>query len=181
MKNSVLFWAFLFLTGCAMGGGKQDSSNIYSAPPVGSNIELKTALTVPGGETRVYLQRGVVVTKKALDRYYPSCNFELKKLSETDRTIQPEAFLVVRVQPQTSEIVYHPQPLQLAGLRSAGMDGSGRPMIMRALHLWIGSDRQPDVRRLTCRGGLDDMAWASPPSIDAMRQALGGYASLILP
>jgi hypothetical protein len=54
-------------------------------------------------------------------------------------------------------------------------------MITRGVHLWFGSDTQPDVMRLTCRGGFDDPWRAQPPSIDEMRVVLGDYARIELP
>jgi hypothetical protein len=54
-------------------------------------------------------------------------------------------------------------------------------MVTRGVHLWFGSDIQPDVMRMTCRGGFDDPWRAELPSIDEMRAALGAYAGLTLP
>ena len=71
-------------------------------------------------------------------------------------------------------------PKVLAGLHLAGMD-SGLPMVVRSVHLWIGSDLQPDLMRLTCRGACDDMPTAYPPSMEEMGEALGTYARIVLP
>lgn len=135
---------------------------------------------MPPGHTRVFLQRGEVVSKQAFDRYVPSCNFEIRTLSEQVRIISPESFLVTRIQRETSEVVQLALPKVLAGLHLAGMD-SGLPMVVRSVHLWIGSDLQPDLMRLTCRGAFDDMPTAYPPSIEEMREALGTHARIVLP
>jgi hypothetical protein len=178
---TVLLASLTLLAGCGQTfQAKRGTDSPYYAPPVGTSIRLHKALTVPGGHTRVFLQRGEVVSKQAFDRYVPNCNFEINTLSEQPREIRPESFIVVRVQPETSEVVRNSQSRMLASLVLA-MEDYSTPMVVRGLHLWIASDLQPDVRRLTCRGAFDDMPRADPPSIDEMREALGDYAELVLP
>lgn len=128
----------------------------------------------------MFLQRGEVISKQRFDRYVPSCNFEVRTLSEQTRDITPEPFLITKVQRETAEIVQLVYPVMLAGLNFAGMD-DGQPMVVRSVHLWIGTDLRPDVMRMTCRGAFGDPSDADPPSIEQMRQALGSYASLKLP
>lgn len=178
---TVLLASLTLLAACGQNPlVKQATDNPYYAPPVGTSIRLHKSLTLPGGHTRVFLQRGEVVSKQAFDRYLPNCNFEVNTLSEQPREIRPESFIVVRVQQETSEVVQNSQPRMLASLALA-MEDYSTPMVVRGLHLWIASDQQPDVRRLTCRGAFDDMPRAYPPSIDEMRRALGSYAELVLP
>ena len=178
---TILFASLTLLSGCGQATlVKRGTDNPLYPPPVGTVVQLHKALTVPGGHTRVFMQRGEVVSKQGFDRYVPSCNFEINTLSDQPREILPESFIVVRVQDETSEVVLNPQSRMLASLALADGDFSP-PMIVRSLHLWVASDQQPDVRRLTCRGAFDDMPEAYPPSINEMRAALGDYASLELP
>lgn len=171
----------LLLAGCGQSGlVRKDTASPLYLPPVGTRIELQNPLTVAPGRTRVFLQRGK--TRQGVDQYLPNCNFEIRKLSEQPQVISPETFLVVKVQRVTEEVVQLTRPVVVAGIGLAGMDAdSGQPMIVRGVHLWIGSDTQPDVMRMTCRGAFDDAWRAQLPSIDEMREALGDYASLILP
>lgn len=176
-----LLFILASLTGCGIPQlAKEDVNSVYYLPPVGSTIKLKQGLSVPPGHTRVFLQRGEVVPKQSFDRYYPYCNFEIRTLADTPRSILPEDFLVVRVQIQTTEIV-EAQPVQLAALWSAGGMDDGLPLVARGVHLWVGSDKQPDVMRLTCYGAFDNLPDAEPPSITDMRKTLGEVAELILP
>ncbi|MDJ0807337.1 MAG: hypothetical protein QNJ78_10935 [Gammaproteobacteria bacterium] len=170
------------LGGCTLSGPQLRADDDYRVmPPPGTRIELHRPLSVPGGHTRVFLQRGEVVSKQGFDRYRPSCNFEIRTLAEQPRQILPEDFLVSRAQRETAEVVFHrAAPLMLAGLNFVGMD-DGLPMVVHSVHLWISSDRQPDVMRLTCRGAFGDPPNADPPSIAQMKQALGSYASLKSP
>jgi hypothetical protein len=89
---------------------------------------------------------------------------------------------VVKVQRVTEEVVELDRPIRVAGIGLAGMaSDAGQSMIVRGVHLWFGSDIQPDVMRLTCRGGFDEAWRADLPSIDEMRIALGDYARIVLP
>lgn len=181
MKIIVSLLACGLLVGCSQSLLKPDAGSVWYLPPVGTMIELHKPLTVPGGQTRVFLQRGEVAAKQAFDRYVPSCNFELRKLSQDSREIAPETFFVVRVQRETAEVVRQVEnPIKMAGLGLVGRD-NGLPMVVHSVHLWVGSVLQPDVMRLTCRGAFDDPSEAEPPSIQQMGQALGSYASLRLP
>jgi hypothetical protein len=54
-------------------------------------------------------------------------------------------------------------------------------MVTHSVHMWIGSDLQPNLMRLTCRGAFDDLPKADPPSIAEMQAALGNIAEIILP
>ncbi len=173
--------AGLWVAGCSHSELAQRNRSSHLYPPlVGTTIELLKPLEVPPGHTRVFLQRGDVVSKQAFDRYVPNCNFEIRTLSEQVRKITPEPFLVTRVQRVTVEVVQLAMPIMVAGLNLVVADAS-QPMVARGLHLWIGSDLQPDVMRLTCRGAFDDPWEAELPSIKQMREALGSYATVELP
>ncbi|MBL3599830.1 MAG: hypothetical protein JMN25_08165 [gamma proteobacterium endosymbiont of Lamellibrachia anaximandri] len=181
MNTSLAIAVLLLLAGCAgfdrVSGGELD---VYGMPSVGTTIVLKESLFVPAGQTRVYLQGGAVVSKAKMDRYLPNCNFEIQSLSEDAQEIRPESFIVSRLQREMAQVVMLDAPLMVAGLNLAGLDG-GVPMIFRGVHMWISSDLQPEVMRLTCRGVLEDMIWARPPSIREMRTAMGEKAEIILP
>lgn len=172
----------LLLMGCASSTMiAKDPGNPYYLPPAGSKIQLNQPITVPSGATRIFIQRGQLVEKMTFDRYVPSCNFEVSTLTDRPQIIDPETFLVVRVQQEMSEVVQLESPVQVASLNLARIFDSGLPMVTHSVHLWIGSDLQPNLRRLTCRGAFDDMPKAYPPSIAEMRAALGKIAEIILP
>jgi hypothetical protein len=181
-KRIFVLLSSLLLAACSQSGLiKQDTASTLYLPPVGTLIELKKPMIVPPGQARIFLQRGESLSKQAINRYYPSCNFEIRTLSEQPQQINPETFLVTAVQRVTEQVV-HASPVLLASRGFAGMDrDGGLPMLVRGLHLKFSSDTQPDLMRLTCRGGFDDAWKAELPSIDQMREALGEYADLRLP
>ena len=170
---------FLVMTGCSHTARQSDDlANPYQSPPVGSTIVLKEPLTIPPSRTRLFLQQGSAMLLGDFDRYKPNCNFEVRSLTDLRQTISPDAFIVTKVQRMMTEVVrvHGAKPLPMP----AGLDDQGTPMITRGVHLWLGSEKQPDVMRLTCRGAFDDMWAAQPPSIQEIRQALGDLAELVL-
>jgi len=171
----------LGVAGCAALGPFEPDSP-YWLPPVGSEVDLKQSLEVPPQSARVFLQQGVVVAKSGVNQFLPSCNFEVNQVFEdTSQTIQPDTFRVLRVGRQWEEVVQQ-APTQYAALHlaRASVDGGTSPII-HTVHLWLESARQPEVRRLSCRGGVDDPPKAKPPSGEEIFQALGDIAALRVP
>ncbi len=174
----IVLWFVLLLSGCGTGAVHDPASRYYRIP-VGTQIKLHQPLSVPGGRTRLFLQRGVVLGG-GLDQYHPSCNFELYTLSEQVRVIEPDVFMVVRVQRGFEEVV------SLGGIKLATVgyypfDWFDAPMVSRFYHFYLGSDRQPDVLRLTCHGAFDEMPRADLPTLAEIHEALGAVATIHLP
>ncbi len=165
----------LLLIGCRAG---VTSDPAYIIPTTGSQVRLNRQLTVPGGQTRVFLQRGQVVSKAKLDRYYPSCNFEVWKLRQTPTIIHPGSFAVTKTRRAINQVVSL-EPVQVAGLRWSRYDDD-HAMIMHVVHMWLQSAKQPNVYKLTCRSWLDIPADAKQPNVKDMREALGSYATITL-
>lgn len=150
----------------------------YNLPPVGSKIVLMQALTIEPGTTRTFLQRGKSMALGDFNRYYPNCNFEVQKLSDRIQRIEPDGFIIEKVQRLMAEVVRYDSG-QFRSLKVEYAD-QGSPMVTHGYHLWLSSERQPGVMRLTCRGAFDDLSRAEPPSIDELREALGKVAELVL-
>ena len=155
-----------------------DQSYPYNLPPVGSTLVLKKALEVPAGETRIFLQNGVAMTKSQFDRYKPTCSMELRELADTPRTIEPDSFIITKVQRLTEEVVQNDVPA--SGFMKVDLDQSGKPQVTHGYHLWLGSEKQPGVMRMTCLGAFDDLNRAEPPSLQDVKKSLGDYAELML-
>jgi hypothetical protein len=163
--------------GCALQ--TRDTASYNFMVPEGSRVEVLRTITVPPGRTRVFLQAG-----GGAGQYYPSCNFEVRELKEDEaQTIEPGVFRVARVHRAPHVEVVQRAPVHLASLTLVGMDGSdgGDAMVAPTVHMELESAAQPDVTRLTCRGGFDHPSDAQYPSIDEIRQALGDWARIELP
>jgi hypothetical protein len=156
----------------------EDLAYPYNLPPVGSKIVLAQQLSIEPGTTRAFLQRGKPTTLGDFNRYHANCNFEVRHLSSESQRIEPDTFSVEKVERLMTEVVHSnfPQPRVL---RVEYTDPSS-PLVTHGYHLWLGSDRQPEVMRLTCRGAFDDLSRAEPPSINEVREALGSIAELVL-
>ncbi|MEJ2694158.1 MAG: hypothetical protein P8166_14235 [Candidatus Thiodiazotropha sp.] len=179
MKGYLAMFLALVLTACAQRYLVNDDYDYpYNLPPVGSTLVVKKPITIPAGQVRVFLQHGEVFRKADFDRYEPSCSPELRKLADVPRRIEPDSFIVSQVQRLTQEVVQ--TGTRRAAPAKVEWQGSGKPMVVRGYHLWLGSAKQPDVMRMTCRGYFNDINRADPPSFNDVTRSLGDYAELIL-
>jgi hypothetical protein len=173
--------AAVLLAGCQQAPVRDEASH-DSRVSVGSSFVLHESLSVPAGHARVFLQGGKVVAKKKLDLYRPHCDFEVRSVSDGSLRIAPDSFLVTKVIVYEEEVVSRPQPLRYAAypmVRVSGGDGSFS-LITRFVRHNLSSEKQPEVMRLTCHGGLDMPFYARTPGIAEIRQALGKYVTLEL-
>ncbi len=179
MKPYLAVLLALSLTACSQQYLVHDDPDYpYNLPPPGSTLVVKKPISIPAGEVRVFLQHGELFRKSDFDRYKPSCSLELRKLADVPREIQPDNFIVSKVQRVMQEVVRNGQPA--VGLVKVVLDEGGKPMVVHGYHLWLGSDKQPDVMRMTCRGYFNDINRAEPPSLNDVTRSLGDYAELIL-
>ncbi len=183
--RGVILVLLALLAGCRQSGvvNKGVDSRFF-LPPVGSKVLVKQDIPVPPGWARTFFQRGEAVGYYQVDWYSVNCNFEINQVSEQIRYIQPGEFLVSRVEQQIEGVVHRPgQPVRLAAAGRFAVSGvdAGGVLLNQAVHLWLESEEQPEVRRLSCRGTLDDAPNAQFPSIAEMRQALGSVAEIRLP
>ncbi|MET0071440.1 MAG: hypothetical protein ABW096_15495 [Candidatus Thiodiazotropha sp.] len=168
----------LLLSACSQSYMVSDNlAYPYNLPPIGSKLVLVERVAIEPGTTRTFLQRGRQMSLGDFDRYRANCNFEVGRLSDEVQQIEPDTFVIKRVQRLTTEVVRIPdhRPRFIA----ARFD-PGSPTVTHGYHLWLSSESQPDVMRVTCRGAFDDLSRAEPPSIDEIREALGEIVELVL-
>ena len=153
-------------------------------PTPGSIVTVPQRIEVPGGQTRIFFQRGEIIKKVSdLDQYKTNCNFEINTLAESPRYIEAGTYTVTRTTRQLGEVVLH-KPLQFASLAIGGMvstDGDGAPMYFEEVRMRLQSDQPSDIRDLTCRGVLTDPQWVEPPTLAEIREALGRHATIKVP
>ncbi len=163
----------LTTVGCSITVPKDEASQFY-AIPVGSKIILNRDLEVSPRRARVYIQDGSVV--QSADPFAPQCNFEVEDVEPFPQTIQKDEFVVRKVSRDWRNVVVD-QHIQLVS--RSGM-GSGTSDIFRIWHLWLASDKQPNVRKLLCSGVYAEPYRARTPSIQEIRATLGDIATLRL-
>ncbi|MCU7891254.1 MAG: hypothetical protein KZQ78_06425 [Candidatus Thiodiazotropha sp. (ex Ustalcina ferruginea)] len=169
----------ILLAGCSQSYLVSDDLGYpYNLPPVGSQLLLKQSVMIQPGTTRTFIQQGVSMALSEFDRYVPNCNFEISNLADSSLRIEPDTFVVKKVQRVMEQVVY--QQMTGRGNITVSYEDPGSSLITLGYHLWLDSARQPDVMRLTCRGAFNDRWGADPPSIREVREALGDFAELIL-
>ncbi len=170
--NQCIFAILLLaLAGCAAMAPR------YQGGDTGYRFILHQPVTIPAGRARVYIQDGKVLS--GFDSYEVSCSLEVRTLARKARTVKPDTFVVYRIQQFFEEVAAARwRPVQLASLKLTSVFGSGPSDIYRGYHLWLHSDRQPDVLRLTCRGVFAAPWRAYPPTYEEMVETLGKVADL---
>ncbi len=170
--KSILAILLLALAGCTVMVPQ------YRGEDAGYRFILHQPVTIPADRTRVYIQGGRVST--GFNSYAVSCSLEVRTLAEEPRTVQPDTFVVYRIQQFFEEVAAaHWKPVQLASLRLADAAVDGGPSdIFRGFHFWLHSDQQPDVLRLTCRGVFAAPWEAYPPTYEEIVETLGEVADL---
>lgn len=139
---------------------------------------LHQAVQIPIDSARMVFQLGQALGRQ-FDIREISCSLEVRQVSrESPQTVAPDTFRIRRVQWLEEQVAWVPWRRTAAVRLAQGQPDSGPSEIFLGYHFWLESERQPDVRRLTCRGMFDDPWSAKPPSLAEIRQALGDYASL---
>jgi len=150
----------------------------YSNKDSGYRVVLHQPLAVAPGNARVFLQQGRMLPSLGFNQYDISCSFEVRNLSEQPQTIEPDTFVVNRVQHLMDEVASW-RPVQLASLTLAGAEVDSSPAdIFLGYHFWLYSEKQPDVLRMTCRGIFSEPWNAQYPTLGEIAQTLGSYATL---
>ena len=176
MKYQILFTCALLstlLAGC---------NSLFTAPSndldSGYRVVLNKKLTIVPEVTRVFLQAGEAFPQYGLNEYEPHCSFEVRKLLPQPQTIEPDTFVVTRVQRLIEEVVWL-RPVQLAALELARSAVDSSPSdIFEGYHFWLYSETQPNVLRMTCRYIFTEPWNSRPPTLDEMLFALDGYATI---
>jgi hypothetical protein len=174
------------LLGCAAMEATRDPASPFFVIPVGSVIELHQPLEIRPGTARIWLQRGQVAAGQ--DWYAPSCNLEIRTLDrERSQTVAPGTFVIRRVQQMEEWVELRRPEVQVAavgfgvGLRVGDYDDGGVMGMWRGYHLWLESEEQPDVLRMTCMGAFARVWEVRPPSLEDLRVVFGEVATVHLP
>jgi hypothetical protein len=156
---SIKWWiptvlAVVFITGCASAMAVKDdvdSQFFYIRP--GSKLILHKDVSIPKDRSHTSFQHGRVVS--GLDNYTVGCVLDVRNLGPS--VVSAGAFTISRAE-SSREWVSHPN-------------------IMRFYRvIYLRSDTQPDVLRLTCHD-WDGPLLGKDISIPEIREALGGYCS----
>jgi len=146
----------LIITGC-QAISHEEVNFAHRAIRPGAALVLEREIAIPARETVVYIQDGR--TGRAVDEGRPYCRLEVKTLKDTRQPIAPDRFLIRRVNWGTSQISLT-SPLMVAQLGDSGLPSH----LYFKTELYLVSERQPDVNRLTCEVDRVEAGGMSPQS-----------------
>ncbi len=181
MLRAILLAAALLLTACqASYLGNVDSP--YYLVPVGSTLIQNQDVVIPPHLAGVFIQGGQLLPLSRINQYYPYCKFEVLKLGDSAQTVRADTYVIEKVAQEIAHSV-DAGLIRLAGLSvgigiHAGMD-DGASMQTYATRLYLRSEKQPGVYRLSCG------QWAYPATgrhvtINEIRKTLGEIFTLRL-
>ncbi|MCB1850594.1 MAG: hypothetical protein KDI83_07400 [Gammaproteobacteria bacterium] len=172
IPNAFSLVLVLFVAGCAQFTNRSGEDPLAFLAP-GSEMQLVRDLEIASGETRVFFQRGQVISKGELDYYHPSCDLEVRTLKQTPQTVSKDLFIIGKLTSGRESVV------DLGRLKVADSGPLARIFtergvsVHRYLRIELHSALQPDVMRLTCRGAWDDYNVARFPSAIEIKLTLG--------
>lgn len=163
---------------CVHESGKGESSHFFSVKQ-GSRLVLNRALTIPPDQVSVYVQDGEVKSQPEVDFYSPNCKFELYRISEQQRRVEPDTFNVHKVVDERIEVSIGHETYAALG-DAIGISAADAPQVYNyTTVMYLDSVFQPAVFRITCQH-WEDVFVDKYLSIEQMRQAMGGVFTLEL-
>ena len=163
----------------------------YYAYPGGARLSLNQAIEIPPDAATVRLQYGHPVARNGVHEEDPHCIFELDTVSAAAQRVEPDSLRITGIQRRVQTFAGMPVwPYQFGfeqrrhhrpGLQRVGFDDDAGPShIYYLTEFRLHSDRQPQIRALTClhnqmMPGVPFMRHVTLPEI---RQALGTYFTL---
>ncbi len=170
----------LLLGGCA-GLQSPDPASPYYAYAPGWAVQLNRPLTIPPDAATVRLQYGRIVPRNSVQEYAPFCVVELNTVRAEAQTLQPGRFEVWRVTRSVSPVAAAASPFVKA--RFVADDGDPTFLYFKT-EFRLRDAAQPDLRGMSCAWNQmapGNRALMRHLTLDEIRQALGGWMSLIPP
>ena len=145
----------LTLGACQQSSTVREASSGSFQQLQGANLVLNQPIRVSAGKARVFVQDGEV--RSGHNSYKPHCAFEIKSVQHDGVVIEPDTFVVSRVQRSVQEVV-SAEPLRVAALWLAdGIGGGGgSASYYSGYHFWLTSEDQPEVCLLYTSDAADD-------------------------
>ncbi len=148
--------ALAFLAGCQSLPSDSRDRPAYSLPE-GTELVLRTPLTVPAERYSVYFQLGKIVSERDFYHWEYGCKLVMKQKRPNDYALSPRRFRIERV--KRSESVF------------------GNFILIQNTRFYLSSPENPEVDKLTCS------IWTNVPpvgqiSIKELEKALGEYFQL---
>jgi len=158
----------------------------YAVIPPGSTLTLTRDLTIPAERASLSVQDGEVRPYVDVNSYYPHCLLEVERVRDTPQAVKADTFVIEKT--LREDIPRLAGGALAAATGTAGNRGraAGALIIVNggdywtyATHFRLRSERQPEVRSLTCQHWVDP-TWEKHLTLRQIRQALGGLFVLQL-
>ncbi|MDG6774273.1 hypothetical protein QCB45_08000 [Thiomicrorhabdus sp. ZW0627] len=161
----------------------------------GETFTLKQPVTFRAENVRQYIQFGEL-TGGGFNQSEQHCRIELYEMPKKAYMVQPQNFKISRVQLDEEEIARNQDRIMFAAnqyttvqsdvapnLMLLARDDYQRPETMDLVHLYLKSDTQPNVYRLTCSGALSngdpkDAPRSYRPDRNDINRILGNVGSI---
>lgn len=164
---------FILLQSCASKG---ESVGFYSLPvSKGDQLEVKQALVVRPGNSRVYLQYGTVMPYSEINQYESFCFFRMNTTLPVQQRVETGLYTVTVVSGDEVEVVQM-LPVDIASRFMLSGDGGYGPITYQLTMRLDANDVHTELRDLVCLGGYAAPYDAMPVHMDAIRSALGELA-----
>ncbi|WP_296642337.1 hypothetical protein [Thiobacillus sp. 65-1402] len=180
MMKTIGLGLVLLLGGCA-GLQSPDPASPYYAYAPGWTVQLNRPLTIPPDAATVRLQYGRIVPRNSVQEYAPFCVVELNTVRAEAQTLQPGRFEVWRVTRSVSPVAATASPFVKAGFVA---DDGDPTFLYFKTEFRLRDTAQPNLRGMSCAWNQmapGNRALMRHLTLDEIRQALGGWMSLIPP
>ena len=140
---------------------------------------LHRSIEVPSGQGAAYLQDGKLLPWYHVNQYGPYCALALQAPRDVAQRVGADDFVVRKVSQRSLFTLASAQAGALRHAAARNRDGDGMTYEVLATVIDLHSERQPEVRALTCA------SWCLPQgltcsTVQDIRRALGGYFTLQL-
>jgi hypothetical protein len=175
VKRALLLVALLAACETAYKDGVPNERSSQFWVPADSKLALHRSLEIPPYQHAAYLQNGRLLPWYHVNLYAPYCALAVQGPLEAAKRVDPDQFVVRRV---SQRFLFM---LAAAGFVHAaiGRDRDGMTYEVLATVMELHSERQADVRALTCA------SWGLPQggsylTVEQIRRALGAHFTLNL-
>ena len=167
------------LTACQYGFQASGGPNLFRDMQ-GGEFVLHEDIVVTSGRSHVVFRGDASI--QGGSEYYPHCELEVQQVLDTPQTVHADTFTMGKVRGMTHYVMRTAGKLMLAAAEGFRLvSGDSSEWIMRAYHISLHSEVQPQVRTLVCGGAYNYSYYAHYPSLHEIALALGDAATVRLP
>lgn len=166
------------VTGCQT---LEDKDAAYYQIREGSTLVLNQELHIPADAARISIQNGEVKTHGLVNEFSPYCELEVGQVKPTAQLVKPDEFVIHKVGYRTYNVGLSPGTTAGLGLSLSLSGGDGPRQTFYATVLYLRSEKQPNVLKLTCESdqrAFPGIVYARHLTVSEIQEALGAVLTL---